>query len=163
KYGRAFFVKSGDGTQFGDYHLPFATVVNGTLTAVWRGVTAAAAALQGSRGANVEGGDAAKPKIAAYYAAARKKYGDDSIKVPWDASEAAGETAAFLLAYAECAGAISREQIEADIQFVHYTTFEEDGETPREDMAAVYTDDEGALEEFEERRAYWEAYFENEA
>lgn len=100
KYGQAFFVKDGDGTQFGDYHLPFADVIDGKLTAVWRGVTAAAAALQGARGANVEGGDAAKPKIASYYAKARSKYGDDSIKVPWDASEAAGETAAFLLAYA---------------------------------------------------------------
>lgn len=157
KYGRAFFVKNGDGTNFGDYHLPFATVVDGTLTAVWRGVTAAAAALQGSRGANVEGGDAAKSKIAAYYAKAREKYGDDSIKVPWEGNEAAGETAAFLLAYADCAGTVSREPVEADIVYVWHATFEDD-ETPSEGCASVYTADEEAMAEFEARLVYWEAY-----
>jgi hypothetical protein len=97
KYGRAFFVKDGDGSNFSDFHLPFATVIDGKLTAVWRGVTAAAAALQGARGASVEGGDAAKPKIAAYYAAARKKYGDESITVPWADSESADESATRLV------------------------------------------------------------------
>lgn len=155
KYARAFFVKDGDGSNFGDYHLPFATVADGTLTAVWRGVTAAAAALQGSRGANVEGGDAAKPKIEAYYAKAREKYGDDSIKVPWDGDEAAGESAAFLLAYAECAGTVSRTPVEADIVYAWHSTFEDD-ETPDEGCAAVYTADEEALDAFVARLAHWE-------
>jgi hypothetical protein len=155
KYGQAFFIKDGDGSQFGDYHLPFATVMGGKLTAVWRGVTAAAAALQGSRGANVEGGDAAKPKIESYYAKARQKYGDDSIKVPWAGNESAGETAAFLLAYAD--SAVSRVSPEADIVYAWYSTFEEDGTTPREDCASVYSTDEAAMDEFEARLSYWEA------
>lgn len=152
KYARAFFVKDGDGSQFGDYHLPFATVVNGTLTAVWRGVTAAAAALQGARGANVEGGDAAKSKIAAYYQKAREKYGDDSIKVPWEGDESAGETAAFLLAYAE--SAVSTEMPEADLIHCHYLTEDTEPGAP-----AVYTVDEEAMDEFETRLAGWESLF----
>lgn len=51
KYGRAFFYYTPDeaGT-FGAYKLPFADVVDGELVAVWRGVAASMAALNGARG-----------------------------------------------------------------------------------------------------------------
>lgn len=87
KYGSAFAVK-GDGKTVGSYKLPFADVIGGTLTAVWSGVTAAAAALQGARGGVSGDTGGAKSILAAYYAAARKKYGDDKIQVPWKESNA---------------------------------------------------------------------------
>ena len=42
----------GDGypDRLGDYKLPFADIINGKLTAIWRGVTASMAALLGARG-----------------------------------------------------------------------------------------------------------------
>lgn len=66
KYGKAFF--SGSGDLQGNYKLPFADVIDGELKAVWRGVAAAYAAVQGARG-GVEGIDkkAVLPAIEAYY------------------------------------------------------------------------------------------------
>jgi len=91
KYGQAFAIK-GDGKTQGSYKLPFADVINGALTAVWSGVTAAAGALQGARG-GVDATDAAKASarstLAGYYAAARVKFSDPTIKAPWD-NKAAG-------------------------------------------------------------------------
>lgn len=50
KYKKAFFyVDDGGGDKQGDYHLPFATVIGGELKAVWDGVAAAMAALNGAR------------------------------------------------------------------------------------------------------------------
>lgn len=86
--GWAFFIKDGPSDQWGSYHLPFARVEGGKRVAVWRGVTAAAAAVQGARGAS--GFGSAKGAIASYYAAARKKYNDDSITPPWSDSGSAG-------------------------------------------------------------------------
>ncbi len=80
---KAFFWSDGK-TQ----KLPFAANMGGTLTAIWKGVTSAAGAIQGARGGvSIPDADVAgvKAKIAAYYEAAAKKYGDDSIKVPWAA------------------------------------------------------------------------------
>lgn len=107
KYAKAFFVKGGDGSKFGDYKLGYAQPSNGTLTANWGGVTAVAGVLQGARGgANISPADAAaaKSKVEAYYAKARTQYKDDTIKVPWQADEAANETPAGLLAYAQLGG-----------------------------------------------------------
>ena len=86
-YGKAFFWRNPDGDPktLAAYKLPFASP-NGDLHAVWKGVTAAAAAIQGSMGGvQLPEGDLAgvKAKIAGYYAKARKKYGDDTIQVPW--------------------------------------------------------------------------------
>lgn len=73
KYGQGFFYQatpSGDGPKQGDFKLPFATVINGTLVAVPQAVMGAAAALQGSRGgvdiprADLPG---VRAKVAAYY------------------------------------------------------------------------------------------------
>ena len=90
KYGQAFAIK-GDGKTKGTYKLPFATVSGGHLMAVWAGVTAAAAALQGARGgvqATAGQKSAAKATLAGYYSAARKKFGDESITPPWSQSAA---------------------------------------------------------------------------
>jgi len=51
KYRQAFFwYDSEDSENFGGYKLPFADVIDGSLKAVWRGVAAAMAALNGARG-----------------------------------------------------------------------------------------------------------------
>lgn len=87
KYASAFFFKDAENTdQFGAYHLPFADVVDGKLTAIPRGVFAAAGAIQGARGADGEKYADAKPKIARYYARMRKQFNDDGIVAPWDDS-----------------------------------------------------------------------------
>jgi len=72
--------------QVGAYKLQIADVVDGRLVAVWRAVTAAAAALQGARGgvdlpdSDREG---VKAAVARYYAKAAKRWGDQSIQAPW--------------------------------------------------------------------------------
>lgn len=51
KYRKAFFwVDPAEADKQGGYKLPFATVIDGKLTAVWDGVAAAYAAVQGARG-----------------------------------------------------------------------------------------------------------------
>lgn len=51
KFRRAFFwYDSAEPDLFGSYKLPFADVIDGTLTAIWRGCTAAMGALKGARG-----------------------------------------------------------------------------------------------------------------
>jgi hypothetical protein len=89
---------AGDPKTKAAYKLPFASKGGGALHAVWNGVNAAAAALQGARGGvSIPDADVAgvKTKIEAYYAKARSKYQDDTIEVPWasqtaSASEDAG-------------------------------------------------------------------------
>jgi len=51
KYGKAFFYYTPDDAgTLGAYKLPFADIVDGELVAVWRGVAASMAALNGARG-----------------------------------------------------------------------------------------------------------------
>lgn len=85
----------GDAATKAAYKLPFASRSGGTLHAVWNGVTAAAAAIQGARGGvAIPEGDVAgvKSKIEAYYTKAASTYDDDSITPPW-ASDSEAETA----------------------------------------------------------------------
>lgn len=75
--------------SFGGYKLLFCDVLSNQVTAIWRGVTACAGSVQGSRGGlDIPDSDKAgvKAKIASYYKKAKKKYDDDSIQVPWEAS-----------------------------------------------------------------------------
>jgi len=71
RYRLAFFwYDSSDPKNFGSYKLPFADVINGRLTAVPRGIFAAAAAIQGARGGvDIPDSDkaAVRRRIAAYY------------------------------------------------------------------------------------------------
>lgn len=103
KYAQAFLYKDtsdGGADAFGDYKLPFASPVDGKLTANWGGITSAAGALQGARGGvQIPDADKAaiKSKIEGYYKKAATAYKDKSIKVPW----ADGANAAHELAYAE--------------------------------------------------------------
>lgn len=145
KYARAFFVKQGDGSNFGDYKLGYADVVDGKLVAVWRGVTAVAGVLQGARG-GVQGlSDAetssVKTKVAAYYAKAADQYDDDTIKVPWEADESKSENALTLLALAELTPA---QKADLDLDRT-------DGR-----VAMIGGSGEG-MDAFLERRAYWDA------
>ena len=50
KYRQAFAYQTGDGTKLGDFHLQHHDVKAGKLVVVWRGLTAAMAAVNGSRG-----------------------------------------------------------------------------------------------------------------
>jgi hypothetical protein len=87
-YKRGFFwYDSADADQFGAYKLPFAADVDNKLTAVPRGIFAAAAAVQGARGgvdipeADREG---VRSRIERYYVRMRDQFDDDSIVVPWE-------------------------------------------------------------------------------
>lgn len=97
QYADAFFYRDPDGDpeNVTSYKLGFAKNDNG-LHAVWAGITAVAAALQGSRGGvdiPAADQDTIKGKVSAYYRAAAKKYQDDTITPPWDSSAAADEEA----------------------------------------------------------------------
>ncbi|MFB7906662.1 hypothetical protein ACFC1T_09565 [Kitasatospora sp. NPDC056076] len=89
KYGEGFAYQAPagpKGPKEGDFSLPFATLINGRLMAVWKGVAAAAAALQGSRGGVDLPKDAlsgVRSTISALYAKARDAFKDPGIQVPW--------------------------------------------------------------------------------
>jgi hypothetical protein len=115
QYGKAHFWRDpdGDADALSSYKLPFASNSGGTLTAVWKGVTAAAGAVQGARGgvsipsADVSG---VKSRIASYYRKAAKKYGDDGIKPPWEAS-AEDEAAAAAIGLSAAAVLLARAEL----------------------------------------------------
>jgi hypothetical protein len=93
KLGQAFFYHE-DG-QPGDnataYKLGFADVVDGTLTIIPRGVFAAAAALQGSRGGvdiPADQVDAVRAKVTTVYNRMADQFNDPSIVPPWNQSAA---------------------------------------------------------------------------
>lgn len=84
-YRAGHFFVDGTGENFGDYKLPFADVIDGKLTAVPRGVFAAASAIQGGRGGTSIPDaqlNSVRAKIGAYY----KKLDRDP---PWTAAAAA--------------------------------------------------------------------------
>lgn len=98
QYGDAHFWRDPDGDPetLAAYKLPFATNDRG-LTAVWKGVTASAGAVQGARGGvSIPESDVGgvKTRIGGYYAKARDKYDDPNIVVPWEAS---ADTSAAIL------------------------------------------------------------------
>lgn len=80
KFGRAFLWHAPAPTEQGDFKLPFADVINGTLTAVPHGLMAAAGVMQGAMGGVKGMSDAdrasVKGRIAGYY----KSMG---MPVPW--------------------------------------------------------------------------------
>jgi len=86
-YRTAFFWYAGDEPDsFGSYKLPFCDIIDGKLTAIPRGIFAAAAVMQGARGGADVGGDteAVKGRIAGYYGRMRRQFDDDSIVAPWN-------------------------------------------------------------------------------
>lgn len=87
KYRKAFFwFDDSKPENVGSHKLPFADVIDGELTAIWRGVTAAAGVISGARG-GVDIPDADMPGVKArighYYDRAAHQYDDDSLHVPW--------------------------------------------------------------------------------
>lgn len=104
KYRRAFLWYDASAAEdFGSYKLPFADVTDGTLTAVPRGIFAAAGAVQGARGGvNIPDDDKAKVKthLEKYYAKMRREFKDDTIVAPWDGNSMA------CIAYYETADAL---------------------------------------------------------
>jgi len=94
KYRRAFFWFDGNAPdQFGSYKLQFADVIDGTLTAVPRGLFAVAGVLSGARGGvdiPQSDQDAIKGRVGTYYGKMRSEFDDDNIVPPWD--KAAGDS-----------------------------------------------------------------------
>jgi 2'-5' RNA ligase len=105
-YRDGFFWFDGDAPDvYASFKLGYVDVIDGTTTAVWRGVTACAGVMQGARGGvQIPDGDrdAVKNHIGKYYAAAREQYDDPSLVQPWEAGEAS--SAAEALARAEAGG-----------------------------------------------------------
>lgn len=75
-----------DPATVGAYSLPFADVIDGTLTAVPEGVFAVASVLQGGRGGvdiPEEDQETIRGRVEAYYERMADEFDDDSIVVPW--------------------------------------------------------------------------------
>lgn len=87
RYRKAFLWYDASAPEdFGSYRIKIGDVINGTLYAIWRGVTVAAGVMQGSRGGttipNADRTDVRR-QIERYYAKARDRFNDKSIQVPW--------------------------------------------------------------------------------
>jgi HK97 family phage prohead protease len=88
KYGKAFFYVDPEKKELlGGYKLQFADVIDGTLTAIPRGIFAVAGILNGARGgADIPDADAEtiKGKVAAYYSRMAKEFDDKTIVAPFE-------------------------------------------------------------------------------
>lgn len=91
KYGRGFLIKlDSDATKFGDFKLPYADIIDGSLVAVPQGIIAAAQVIQGARGgvdAPADKINQAKAIISRYYAKMREEFDDFDREVPWESKE----------------------------------------------------------------------------
>lgn len=92
----------GDASSKSSYKLPFVSK-SGGKHAVWKGITAIAQRLSQTQIPDADKA-AIKKKIEAYYAKARKQYGDDSIEVPWKSEQAAGDGFEFFSAIVPLSG-----------------------------------------------------------
>ena len=100
KFGRGFFWQDEPdqaGAKIGDFKFPFADVIGGKLTAVWRGVTSGAQRLSSAKGVDVP---AIQKKMAVYYSKAKSQYSDPKITPPWESGSHAvdGEALAAIRA-----------------------------------------------------------------
>jgi len=88
KYGQGFFyVDESAPENFGSYKLQFADVINGTLTAMPRGIFAVAAVLAGSRGGvdiPASDVDAIKAKVSDYYDKMANEFDDNTLTAPFE-------------------------------------------------------------------------------
>ncbi len=85
RYKAAHLWQDGDGSNFTDFKLPFADVIDGTLTAVWSGITAAAGRLD-QTDISADAKEQVRGVLASYYKKAANKFNDPSITPPWQAS-----------------------------------------------------------------------------
>lgn len=74
---------AGDASNKSSYKLPFVSK-DGGKHAVWGAITAIAQRLSSLKGVSDSDMAAIKKRVETYYAKARKKYSDDSIKAPWE-------------------------------------------------------------------------------
>lgn len=85
-YRNAFFWFDSDAPEnFGSYKLPFADVVDGTLTAIPRGVFAGAQRLDGTDIPEADK-DGVRGRMTRYYTRMREQFDDDGIVPPWEKS-----------------------------------------------------------------------------
>jgi len=97
RYARCWVFWEAPGDQFGQYKLPIGDIVDGELTAVPRGIFAAAAAVQGARGGVDIPEDeipAVQRHLSSYYRKMRAEFDDPSIVPPWEMSEFSVQTLA---------------------------------------------------------------------
>jgi HK97 family phage prohead protease len=93
-YKKAFFyVADGDGSDAGDYALPFAMVVDGKLLAVWKGVAAAMSALNSKDLVPEADKDAVYSEIGTYY----KRFGKDQPELSKSITREVGERVDVLM------------------------------------------------------------------
>lgn len=99
KYEKGFFwvVEDADEKQ-GDYKLPFATVIDGKLMAVWNGVAAAMGALNGAQG-GVKMPDADREPVYKQIGVYYKKFGKDQPELSKGLKREVGERVDILMAF----------------------------------------------------------------
>lgn len=84
----------GDAESADAYSLPFADVVDDTLTAIPAGIFAAGEAADSGDGIPDDDLDAVRTRISGYYTRMADQFDDDTIVAPWDAAEEPAEEAA---------------------------------------------------------------------
>jgi hypothetical protein len=75
--------ENADPNNVGSYKFPFADVIDGELKAVFSGVVAAAAVVQGGRGGTDVSTSGLKSKLSTLYSRAATTFKDPSIQAPW--------------------------------------------------------------------------------
>ncbi|MGH3499638.1 MAG: hypothetical protein ACRDQA_01860 [Nocardioidaceae bacterium] len=133
KASRGFFFHAGDGQNEGDYKLPFATVTDGELTIVPRGVYAVASVLEGGRG-GVDIPEAAQRDIRGKV---RTIYRRMDQTVPWDTDSSESSSAESVESF-EVLGATDLPIADRDKEW--------DAAQAVDHMFAAATDDEGNLD-----------------
>jgi HK97 family phage prohead protease len=95
QYAKAFFWNDPEGDdKFSGFKLGFADIIDGTLTAIPRGIFAVAGVLNGARGGvDIPDADqtAVKAAVSKYYDKMAKEFDDDSIVVPWQVEDVEGK------------------------------------------------------------------------
>ena len=96
KYRQGFFYRDSeeDPTNVGAYKLGFTDIIDGTLTAIPRGIFAVAGALEGARSElqiPESDQDPIRGKVSSYYRAMAEKFDDPSITPPWEDGESVSE------------------------------------------------------------------------
>lgn len=112
-YAQGHFYRDDDAdpTTVGAYSLPFADVIDSTLTAVPAGIFGVAGALQGARGGvdiSEEDADRIRTRVEGYYARMREQFDDPGIVVPWDTGATDTDAVVAVVAAARSAHTASR-------------------------------------------------------
>lgn len=154
KYRKAFLWFDSDNPEvLGSYKLPFADIVNDRLTAIPRGIFAAAGAVSGARGGvNIPSDDADRVKshLNQYYSKMRKAFDDDSLVAPWEKSDDLDDIEVKLRELEEKAGRVlsssNRSKVQAALDALRalLSTADGDDEDPDKSSPSPDSDADGA-------------------